>query len=110
MRTITVTDEQFARLQAIAQLYHRTPEQLLLDWLDALPQPTNTGAGSRSFAVPTDEYNRRWEAFVQLVGSIQHGEPLTNEEIDELIGEEAAQPHDAGPTSAGDHSATDQPA
>jgi hypothetical protein len=42
-----------------------------------------------------EEYDRRWEAFLQLAGSIRDGTALTSEEIDELIGEEAADPHAA---------------
>jgi len=43
------------------------------------------------------------------VGSIQRGKPLTNEEIDELIGGEATQPHDAELADGGDRPATAQP-
>ena len=32
--TITLTDEQFARLQAAAQPFHRSPEQVLADLLN----------------------------------------------------------------------------
>ncbi len=42
-----------------------------------------------------EEYRQRWAAFMQADGSIKHGAPLTNEEIDELIGEEAMETHAA---------------
>jgi hypothetical protein len=84
--TISLTDEQFERLQAAAQRLQRAPEQVLADLLSWLPQPTQLGAA----AAPDDQ---RWADFWALVGSIRHGQPLTNEQIDELIGEEVADPH-----------------
>jgi hypothetical protein len=106
MRAITVSDDQFARLQALAEIYHCTPERLVSAWLDALLAPGHQAAS----ALPLEEYDRRWKAFMRLVGSIQHGKPLTNEEIDELISEEATQSHDAAPTNAGGRPATDRTA
>lgn len=103
MRIITLSDDQFARLDAIAELYHRTPEQLLVDWLDALPGRISILVDSPPSVVRTDDYDRRWDAFMQLVGSVRRGEPLSSEEIDELIGEEAAETHDAGPATADRH-------
>lgn len=90
--SITLTDEQFDRLQAAAALLRRTPEQVVADLLGGLP--------SRTHQLPSEEYNQRWAAFFQLVGSIRHGGPVTNEEIDEALGEEAADPHDSWPADA----------
>ena len=59
---------------------------MLADLLNWLPEPTRL---DRSAAA----YDQQWADFWTLVGSIRHGQPLTNEEIDELIGEEAADPH-----------------
>ena len=84
--TITLSDEQFERLQAAAQRLHRPPEQVLADLLNWLPEP-------RQLGMSADADDQRWAGFWSLVGSIRHGQPLTNEEIDELIGEEAADPH-----------------
>ncbi|HZC77788.1 MAG TPA: hypothetical protein VE258_08575 [Ktedonobacterales bacterium] len=83
--TITLTDEQFERLRAAARLSHRTPEQVVADLLAVLP--------AASPPVSPEEYDRRWEAFLQLAGSIRDGTAMTSEEIDELIGEEAADRH-----------------
>jgi hypothetical protein len=90
--SITLTNEQYDRLHAAAEALHRTPDQLVADLLSALPAP----------AAPLlpEEYDRRWETFFQLVGSITHGAPVTNEEIDELIGEEAADSHDSSAANA----------
>jgi hypothetical protein len=86
MRTIAVSDEQYARLQALAELYHATPERILSAWLDALLAPS-PDAGSPDIGVlPLEEYDRRWRAFMRLVGGIRQGKPLTDEEIDALIG------------------------
>jgi hypothetical protein len=90
--TITLTDEQFERLRAAARLSHRTPEQVVTDLLAVLP--------AASAPVSPEEYDRRWESFLQLAGSIRDGASLTNEEIDELIGEEAADPHAADSDTA----------
>jgi len=110
MRTITVSNDQFARLQAIAEIYHCTPDRIVSAWLDALLAPAHDTASPADGALPIEELDRRWRAFLRLVGSIQHGKPLTNEEIDELIGGEAAQPHDAELADGGDRPATAQPA
>lgn len=83
--SITLTDERYARLQAASQLYHQTPEQVIDTLLNGLPLPMRV--------LSDEEYDRQWGAFMQVVGSIKHGKPLTNEEIDELIGEEAAETH-----------------
>ncbi len=88
MATITLSDDLYARLQAAASANQRTTDDLLADWINSLPTQGNAAAWG-VVAPGTQEYKRRWDAFMQLVGSIQHGEPLTNEEIDELIGEEA---------------------
>jgi hypothetical protein len=92
--TITLTNEQYNRLRAAAEAAHATPDQVIADWLGWLPQPKTP--------LPRDEYNRRWADFFQLVGSIKQGTPVTNEEIDEVIGEAAANPHDNSAT----HSST----
>ena len=94
MRTITVTDEQFARLQALAEIYHTAPEQILSAWIDALLAPAHDASHSATDVLSMAEYDRRWKAFMRLVGSIQQGKLLTNEEIDELIGEEATHTHE----------------
>lgn len=88
---ITLTDEQYDRLQAAAEKLHATPDQVVADLLAGLPAPEPP--------LSPKDYDERWEAFFQLVGSIKHGAPLTNEEIDELIGEEAADSHDDGATN-----------
>ena len=90
--SIILTDEQYDRLQAAAEVLHATPDQVVADLLAGLPEPKSP--------LPREEYDRRWEAFFQLVGSIKHGAPVTNEEIDEVIGEEAADTHDIGTTNA----------
>lgn len=89
--TITLSDDQFARLEAVARLYHRPVDQVIADLL-------------ARFAVSTapltaEEHERRWSDFMHAVGSIQHGAPLSNEAIDELIGDEAGETHAA---SSGD--------
>ncbi len=91
--SITLTDEQYGRLHAAAEALHATPDQVVADLLARLPEPKTS--------LPPEEYDRRWESFFQLVGSIQHGAPVTNEEIDEMIGEEAADSHDVGSTNPG---------
>lgn len=80
--SITLSDDQYARLQAASRFYHQTPEQVMDTPLSGLPMPMHMLAD--------EEYARRWGVFMQVVGSIKRGKPLTNEEIDELIGEEAA--------------------
>ncbi len=80
---ITLTDEQYDRLQATAEVLHATPDQVVADLLAGLPQ--------QKARLPREEYDQRWAAFFQLVGSITRGMPITNEEIDEVIGEEAAE-------------------
>jgi hypothetical protein len=87
---ITLTDEQYDRLRAAAEVLHATPDQVVADLLAGLPEP--------KAPLPREEYDRRWVAFFQLVGSIKHGASVTNEEIDEVIGEEAADTHDIGAT------------
>lgn len=84
--TIALTDAQYARLQAAARRSQKTAEQLLAEWLDALPL---------ALAPPLadEDYTQRWEAFWPLVGSIAHGQPLSADDLDELIGEEAAETH-----------------
>lgn len=90
--TIDLSDEQFDRLEAAAALYGRPARQVIADLIAGLPV--------RNISVSAEEYDARWTDFMQLVGSIQHGAPLTNEEIDELIGEEAAETHAAESGSA----------
>lgn len=92
--TIVLSDEQYARLEAVAALYRRPANQIVADLLASLP--------ARKPAVSPEEYDTRWADFMQLVGSIRHGAPLSNEEIDELIGEEAAETHavDSGSANA----------
>ena len=83
--TIILDDEQYARLEAAGRLYHRSVEQVIADLLAVFP--------ARDSAQTTEEYERQWTTFMQVAGSIQHGAPLSNEEIDELIGEEATETH-----------------
>jgi hypothetical protein len=90
--SITLTDEQYDRLRSAAEALHATPDHVVADLLAGLPEP--------KAPLPQDEYDRRWDAFFQLVGSIKHGAPVTSEEIDELIGEEAADSHDSGAADA----------
>jgi hypothetical protein len=84
---ITLTDEQYDRLQAAAGRSHKAAEDLLAEWLESL-----AAAGS-SRSLSDEEYRQRWAAFWPLVGSIPHGQPLSSDDIDELIGEEAADAH-----------------
>ncbi len=84
--TFTLTDEQYARLKAAAGRVHMTADDMLAEWLDSL---TATG----SLSVSDEEYTRRWAAFWPLVGNITRGQPLSSDDIDELIGEEAADTH-----------------
>jgi hypothetical protein len=90
--SIALTDEQYARLHAAAEVFHATPDQVVADLLAGLPEPKTPA--------PRAEYEQRWAAFFQLVGSITYGTPVTNEEIDEVIGEEAADPYDGRTTDA----------
>ena len=90
--TIILDDEQYARLQAAGRLYHRTVEQVIADLLAGFPAPDS--------AQTAEEYERQWTNFMQIVGGIQHGAPLSNEEIDELIGEEAAHADSTGDDGA----------
>lgn len=83
--TFLLSDEQYARLALAAQQTNSAPDEMLADLVNALPAPQHPFA--------PDEYQRRWEAFFALAGSIQQGAPLTSDEIDELIGEEAAESH-----------------
>lgn len=89
---IVLNDEQFDRLEAAAALYRRSAKQVIADLIAGLPVP--------KLAISAEEYDARWTDFMQLVGSIQHGAPLNNEEIDEMIGEEAAATHAADSGSA----------
>lgn len=90
--TITLSDEQFARLEAAARLYQRPIEQVIDDLLAGITAPASS--------LSPDERARRWDDFMRLVGSIQQGAPLSNEAIDELIGEEAGESHAAEPGGA----------
>jgi hypothetical protein len=92
--TITLSDEQFARLEAAARLYQRPVEQVIDDLL--------AGVVAQAPPISTDERARRWDRFMRLVGSIQHGAPLSNDAIDELIGEEVGETHaaESGDTGA----------
>lgn len=83
--TVSLSDEQYARLDAAAKTAHTTPDMVLanlLNWLPAIKAPLSV-----------EEYAQRWDAFWNVVGSVKHGQPLTNDEIDELIGEEIADDH-----------------
>ena len=80
--TVSLSDEHFARLEAAARTAHTTPDTILanlLGWLPALKAPLSA-----------EEYAQRWDAFWHVVGNVKHGQPLTSDEIDELIGEEIA--------------------
>ncbi|HKT39251.1 MAG TPA: hypothetical protein VJR48_12825 [Ktedonobacterales bacterium] len=82
---ITLNDEQYARLAAAARAADQSPDEMLgtlLNWLPATQKP-----------LTAEEYERRWHAFWDVVGSIQHGDPLTSEQMEEMIGEEIAQNH-----------------
>jgi len=83
--TILLSDDQYARLAQAAQQAHRAPDDVLADLVNALPAPQPP--------LTPDEYDRRWEAFFAAAGSIHQGAPLTNDEVDELIGEAAAETH-----------------
>lgn len=83
--TITLSDEQFARLEAAARLYQRPVEQMIDDLV--------AGVIAQTPQISADERARRWDRFMRLVGSIQHGAPLSNDAIDELIGEEVGETH-----------------
>lgn len=85
--TISLSDEQFARLEAAARFYRRPLEQLIDDLLAGVIAPTSP--------LSPDVRARRWDDFMQVVGSIQQGAPLSSEAIDELIGEEAGETHAA---------------
>jgi len=83
--TISLSDEQYARLAAAARTAHTTPDTVLADllgWLPAIQAPLSA-----------EEYTQRWDAFWNVVGSIKHGQPLMSGEMDELIGEEIADDH-----------------
>lgn len=90
--TITLSDEQFARLEAAARFYRRPIERLIDDLLAGVVAPTPPlSPAARA---------QRWDDFMQLAGSIQHGEPHSSDAIDELIGEEAGETHVAEPGDA----------
>jgi hypothetical protein len=78
-RTIVLSDDQFARLEAAARLYHRSVDQVIAD-------PPGWRFTPQAPALSTDERERRWANFMRLVGSIQQGALLSNEAIDALIG------------------------
>lgn len=83
--TVSLSDEQYARLDAAAKTAHTTPDTVLanlLNWLPAIKAPLSD-----------EEYAQRWGAFWNVVGSVKHGQPLTSDEIEELIGEEIADDH-----------------
>lgn len=83
--TISLDDEQYARLEAAARTANTTPDTVLaglLNWLPVTKTPLSH-----------EQYTQRWDAFWNVVGSIQHGQPLTSDEMDELIGEELADDH-----------------
>ena len=90
--TIKLSDEQFARLEAAARLYQRPVEQVIDGLLAAVIAPPPP--------LSPDERVRRWDDFMLLVGSVQQGAPLSNEAIDECIGEEAGETHAAEPGDA----------
>lgn len=83
--TISLDDEQYARLEAAARTANTTPSTVLAGLLNWLPATKAT--------ISADQYAQRWDAFWNVVGSIQHGQPVTSDEIDELIGEEIADDH-----------------
>ena len=83
--TISLSDEQYARLDAAAKTAHTTPDRVLADPLNWLP--------ARKAPLSAEEYAQRWDAFWDMVGGIKHGKPLTSDGIDELIGEEIAGDH-----------------
>ena len=83
--TITLSDEQYERLAQAAHQMRRAPDDVLADLVNALPAP--------QYPLTPAETQRRWAEFFALAGSIHQGAPLTNAEIDALIGEEAAETH-----------------
>ena len=83
--TISLDDEQYARLESAARTAHTTPDTVLAGLLNWLPATTTP--------ISPKQYAQRWDAFWNAVGSIQHGQPLTSDEMDELIGEEIADDH-----------------
>ena len=85
MHTISLDDEQYARLEAAARTANTTPDTMLAGLLNWLPATKAT--------ISAEQYAQRWDAFWKVAGSIQHGQPLTSDEIDELIGEEIADNH-----------------
>jgi hypothetical protein len=89
---ITVTDDLYRRAEAAASALNTTPERLVANLLARLPEPKP--------ALPQEEYDQRWDEFLKFVGHITDGGPITNADIDEVIGEEAA-----GSDATGDYSA-----
>lgn len=83
--TVSLSDEQYARLEAAAKIANTTPDAVVADLLGWLP--------AVKAQLSTEEYARQWDAFWHVVGSIKHGQPLTSDEIDELIGEEIVNDH-----------------
>jgi hypothetical protein len=83
--TMSLDDEQYARLEAAARTAHTTPDMVLAGLLNWLPATKAT--------ISAEQYARRWDDFWNVVGSIQRGQPLTSDEMDEMIGEEIADDH-----------------
>ena len=83
--TMSLDDEQYARLEAAARTANTTPNTVLAGLLNWLPATKSL--------LSTAQYTQRWDAFWNVVGSIRHGQPLTSDEMDELIGEEIADDH-----------------
>jgi hypothetical protein len=84
---LRLTDEQYARLELAAHLTQQTPEQMLADWLEELPD--------RQPVLPADEYERRWEAFLTLSGSITLNHPVSLDDIDEILTDEYMDTHES---------------
>ena len=57
---ISLTDEQYARLQAAARSANQDLDQVLAGLLNWLPAP--------SAPLSPDEYERRWQGFWDVVG------------------------------------------
>ena len=87
--TITLSDEQYAKIAAMAQALRLKPEAIISELFDDLPEPR---------PVWTDaEYAARWHDFKRLARTFSSGgklDALTADEYDEALAEEAMASND----------------
>lgn len=83
--TIPLSDSQRNRLEQIAHQRGQTPEEIVASWVDAMLPPTQLNASAQRVST------------LDLSGSLDdlNIAPFgSNEDIDRLLAEEIANPHD----------------